>query len=107
MSLNLDISPQAEARFTEAAQQNGIDPSTFFEKMLNEYLPGLDKGSVTAVSAVISAKNTAAIAYLTKRIEEERTDNPEEVRQANAEIEELLNNLNKNRVESGERTLFP
>jgi hypothetical protein len=41
MSLHLDVSPQAEARFTAAAQQKGIDPATLLERMISDYLPPL------------------------------------------------------------------
>ncbi len=58
-------------------------------------------------SPVISEKNAAAIALLQSWIEEDHTDDPEERRIAAAEIAELCDNLNKNRVESGERPLFP
>ncbi len=55
----------------------------------------------------VTAKNAAAIAYLRQRIAEEATDDPEEIREADAEVNELIMNLNRNRVESGERPLFP
>ncbi len=105
MSLHLDISPQAEARFTAAARQKGIDPAAYFEKMLSDYLP-LVPADVQA-TPIISAKNAAAIAYLDRRLKEEATDDPEEIRKADAEVEELMQNLNRNRIESGERPLFP
>ena len=56
---------------------------------------------------VVSAKNAAAIAYLKQRIAEDATDDPEEIRQADAEVQELMENLNRNRIEAGERPLFP
>ena len=55
----------------------------------------------------VSAKNAAAIAYLKQRIAEEATNDPEEIRKANAEVNELMGNLNRNRIEAGERPLFP
>jgi len=55
----------------------------------------------------VSAKNAAAIAYLKQRMAEEVTDDPEEIRQSEANLAELLHNLNRNRIESGERPLFP
>lgn len=59
------------------------------------------------ILAEISAKNAAAIAYLKQRIAEEATDDPEEIRKADAEVQELMENLNRNRIESGEKPLFP
>ena len=55
----------------------------------------------------VSAKNAAAIAYLKRRIAEEATDDPEEIRKADAEVQELMENLNRNRIEAGERPLLP
>lgn len=55
----------------------------------------------------VSAKNAAAIAYLKQRIAEDATDDPEEIRKADAEAQELMENLNRNRIEAGERPLFP
>ncbi len=55
----------------------------------------------------VSAKNAAAIAYLKQRISEEATDDPEDIRAADAEVNELMENLNRNRIEAGERPLFP
>jgi hypothetical protein len=58
------------------------------------------------VKPQVSAKN-AAIAYLKQRIAEDATDNPKEIRQADAEVQELMENLSRNRIEAGERPLLP
>ena len=55
----------------------------------------------------ISSKNAAAVAQLRAWAQEEATDDPEEIRLAQANLDELMYNLNKNRIESGERPLFP
>jgi hypothetical protein len=54
----------------------------------------------------LDAENAAAIAYLQERLQNAPTD-PDRIRQAEAELEELHQNLNKNRIEAGERPLFP
>jgi hypothetical protein len=56
--------------------------------------------------AALDAENAAAIAYLQERLQNAPTD-PDRIRQAEAELEELHQNLNKNRIEAGERPLFP
>jgi hypothetical protein len=38
MSLHLNVSPQAEALFTTAAQRRGIEPARLFEEMVADYL---------------------------------------------------------------------
>jgi hypothetical protein len=51
-------------------------------------------------------QNAAAIAYLQERLEHPLTA-PEEIQQAETELAELHRNLNRNRLEAGERPLFP
>lgn len=65
-----------------------IDPDAILEVQVYEPDP-----------VKVSAKNAAAIAYLNQRIAEEATDDPEEIRKANAEVQELMENLNRNRIE--------
>lgn len=54
----------------------------------------------------LGTENAAAITYLQERLKEALTD-PEVIRQAEADLEELHRNLNRNRVEADERPLFP
>jgi len=55
----------------------------------------------------ISPKNAAAIAQLQAWAQEDATDDPEEIQEAEADLSEFIQNLNRNRIESGERPLFP
>ena len=54
----------------------------------------------------VSVKNASAIALLNQWLAEDATDDPEEIRRADAEVNELMENLDKNRIEAGERSLF-
>jgi len=101
MNLHLDVSPQTEARLTAAARQRGIDVASLIEKLAVDYLPpaNIPQGSADEESA-------AVIAMLEGFLTESPTD-PEEQRQAEIEFEEFKQNLNANRVEAGERPLFP
>ena len=54
----------------------------------------------------VPAKNAAAIALLNRWIAEDATDDPEEIRKADADRNEFLQNLNRNRIESGKTPLF-
>ncbi len=96
----LDFSPTEEARISTLARQTGLAPSEYVKKLVYEHLP-------PESAPKVSAKNAAAIAYLKQRIAEDATDDPEEIRKADAEVQELLENLNRNRIESGERPFFP
>ena len=59
-----------------------------------------------APSPVIDEKTASLILYLQERLKNAPTD-PELIRQAEDELAELHQNLNKNRIEAGERPLFP
>jgi len=107
MQINIDFSPQISAQLTQAARMRGMDPAKVLESLVAEYLPPIVDPSVNGAAPIVSAKNAAAIAYLDRRLKEEATDDPEEIRKADAELEELMENLNRNRIESGERPLFP
>ena len=52
-------------------------------------------------------QRAAAIALLQSWLENERTDDPEEIRKAEEELEEFKRNMNANRAATGERLLFP
>jgi len=55
----------------------------------------------------IDEENAAAIAQIEAWKKEEASDDPDEIRRAEADLNELILNLNRNRIESGERPLFP
>lgn len=102
--ITLDLTPTEEAQISAIARQTGLPPADYVKKLVKENLPPVSAGPE---APQISAKNAAAIAQLQAWKEEEFTDDPEELRQADADLNELLQNLNKNRIESGERPLFP
>ena len=99
----LDLSPTEEARISTVARQTGLAPAEYVKKLVQEHLPTVSP----APALVIDEENAAAIAYLKRRIAEEATDDPEEIRKADAEVQEFMENLNRNRIEAGERPLFP
>ncbi len=102
--ITLDLTPTEEAEIFTVARQTGLAPADYVKKLVKENMPPVPVGPE---APRISAKNAAAIAQLQAWKEEEFTDDPEELRQADADMEELQHNLNKNRIESGERPLFP
>lgn len=100
MNLNIDISPQEEARFTALARQQGLDAATLARKLVTGILT-----PVANVAPIIDDENAAAIALLDSWIAAAPTD-PDEIRIAEEERNEFIRNLNKNRIESGEKPLF-
>jgi hypothetical protein len=96
------LSPQDVARFRAFAIQRGTDPAALAKQLLTESLPPAQSAGSTT-----DDENAAAIAMLNSWLADDATDDPEELRQAEADLNELLQNLNKNRTDSGERPLFP
>jgi len=99
----LDLTPTEEARISTIARQIGLAPSEYVKKLVTEHLPPI----LTDAIPVIDEENAAAIAQIQAWMQEEYTDDPEEIHKAEAEVKELMHNLSRNRIESGERPLFP
>lgn len=101
--LTIEFSPTEEAQIAALARQTGLAPAEYAKKLVQENLPSAQ----IETEAEASQRRAAAIAQLQAWKEEDFTDDPEEIRQAEADFKELLHNLNQNRIESGERPLFP
>lgn len=94
--ITLDLTPTEEAEFTTIARQTGLAPADYLKKLVKEQLP-LEQDS--------EEKRAAAVALMKTWIAALPTD-PEEIRRGDAERNEFLQNLNRNRIDSGERPLF-
>lgn len=70
---------------------------------MKEHLPSV----TTPFPPAIDEENTAAIAQIQAWSREEATEDPQEIRKAEADLRELLFSLNRNRIDSGEHPLFP
>lgn len=97
MSLHLDVSPQAEERFADLARQRGVDQSTLFETMLTVFDKAAQKIESTPK---FTAANDPLIARLEAQIAAAPTD-PDEIRDAEEDMNELMRNLNANRSSIG------
>jgi antitoxin (DNA-binding transcriptional repressor) of toxin-antitoxin stability system len=64
------------------------------------------QGKPVARLVKIESENSPATTLLNSWLAAAPTD-PEEIREAEADRNEFLQNLNRNRIESGERPLFP
>lgn len=94
--ITLDLTPTEEAEITTIARQTGLAPADYLKRLVKEQLPPEQDSE---------EKRAAAIALLESWIAALPTD-PEEIRQGDAERNEFLQNLNRNRIDSGERPLF-
>jgi len=106
MILTISFTPQEEAWLTAQAVQQGLPPAALIKKMVDERMPDADEG-LAKPAVEINDKSKAAIALLQSWMEEDATDDPEEIRQAEEELEELKRDLNANRAATGERLVFP
>lgn len=100
--ISLDLTPTEEAQIFTVARQTGLAPAEYVKKVLKEHLPLVP----TDAAPAIDEENAAAIALLQSWLAAAPTD-PEEIRQGEADLDEFMKNLNRNRIESGERPLFP
>lgn len=98
----LDLTPTEEARISTVARQTGLAPAEYVKKLVQEHLPPLPTEAIPPTDE----ENAATIALLKSWLAAAPTD-PEEIRQAEADLDEFMQNLNRNRLESGERPLFP
>ena len=103
MTLSIDFTPAQEARLAAVARHQGLAPQDVVRKLVIEHLPELSQPAEPG----IDAENAAAIAMLQSWLEEDATDDPEEIRKATEEFEKFKRNMNANRVATGERLFFP
>ena len=103
MSLHLDVNPQIEARFNALARQRGVDQNTLFETMLTVFDKVANKVDIVPK---FTAANDPLIARLEAQIASAPTD-PDDIREAEEDMNELMRNLNANRRATGERIPFP
>lgn len=89
----LDLPPTEEARIATVARQTGLAPAEYVKKLVQEHLPPVP----TNIGPARDEKNDAAIALLESWLAAAPTD-PEEIRQAEADLNEFMDNLNKNRI---------
>jgi len=96
MTLHIDFGPKVETKLLAIARQNGIASSEVVKKIVTGDLPRL------VPENEVSGRNAAAIMLLRSWRNEDATDNPDEIRQAEEELAEFKRNINTNRAESGD-----
>jgi hypothetical protein len=95
MTLTIPLTREEEARLRAAAQKEGIDPAEFVRQLVMAHLPPAQD------------ENAASIALLQSWLEEEATDDPDEVRQAQEALDAFKQAVNAERERAGARRLYP
>jgi len=99
MTLTIDLSPAEEEQLASLAHERGIAPEQLVKSLVTEVLP--------ATRPERTPENDPTLALLRKWAEEDATDDPEELRQAEQDLLEFKRNMNRWRKEAGARLLFP
>src|SRR5437879_658168 len=101
MSLVIDLAPEVESRLEKEAARNGAKPAEYAGRLIERSLPaGQEVGHHTS----LTEKQKAAIALLQSWIDEDATDDPEEIRIAEEEWAAFKRQMNENRA--GEEPLY-
>ena len=108
-TLNLELSPQASARLSALAQQKGVDLQTLVSTLVEDYLPPVGPPSLNKrlPTHTVDPENDASIALLQSWLDEDYTDDPDEIKQAEAELLEFRRNVNLPRKEAAARLIYP
>jgi len=104
MTLHIEFAPQTEAWINAEAQHRSLLPVDLVRRVIEER--AANSAPANHPPPVVDAGNIAAIAYLDRKLKEDATDDPEEIRKADEELDELRRNLNANRAASGKRLVF-
>lgn len=95
MTLTITLTQEEEVRLRAAAQKEGIDPADLVRKLVTAHLPPAHD------------ENAASIALLQSWLEEDATDDPGEVQQAQEELEVFKQAINAERERAGARRIYP
>jgi hypothetical protein len=95
MTLTINLTSTEEQQLRAAAQQEGIAPTELARKLVIEHLrPATDE-------------NAESIALLQSWLEEDATDDPDEIQQAEAELEAFKQAINAERERAGAQRIYP
>ena len=105
MTLTIEFTPEQEARLLAAAHEQQLEPEEFIQQWV-EHLPLLPVANPTVIHSV-DPENDASIALLQSWLAEDATDDPDEIREAEEDLEKFKRNMNAPRKIAGARLHFP
>jgi hypothetical protein len=94
MTVTIDLSPEEATRLNAEARRRGLETEEAAKRLIVERLPSEQPGAAT-------------LALLKQWEEEDATDDPEELRAAEEDLEQFKRAMNATRTANGERILFP
>lgn len=100
----VEVMPGMLLALPEAAQQLPLHPGDKVEIQLNIPLSDTEE---TEKPVLVDPKAAASIALLQSWLAEDATDDPDELRQAQEDLDEFKRNMNAPRKEAGARLLYP
>ena len=95
MTLTIILTSEEEIRLRVAAQKEGVDPAELVHQLVRAHLPPTPD------------ENAASIALLQSWLAEDTTDNPDDIQQAQAELEAFKQAINAERERAGARCIYP
>ena len=112
MELELELSPEEVAQLQSLATQHGMPLVDYVRNLVLDSLHEPETESVyrqqsQEIGDMEASRQLKAQELLKSWLDEANKASADEVDRANRETEELLQNLNANRVAAGERPLFP
>lgn len=100
MRLTIELTPGQGHQLFEVAETEGLDPATLAQKLLIAQLPE------APLASAVDGKRQAAIDMLRSWANEDATEDPNEIREAEEELAEFKRAMNANRAATGERPVF-
>ncbi len=98
MTLTIELTPEQEAQLANAARRKGVEPAELVRELVVEHLPSISHAQ---------EEQDPTIALLQSWLDEDATDDPEEIRRAQEELDAFKQALNAERERAGARRIYP
>ena len=105
--MSLDLNPTLEAEIRQRAAAEGVTTSQLIDRLLHSSSVKQESAAPKSEIHSVDPANDASIALLQAWLEEDVTDDPEEVRKAEEELADFKRNMNLPRKEAGARIHYP
>ncbi len=92
--MSLQVNPRLESEIQNRAMSKGVSPEQLLEYLLHPFTQKPQKPTLTML-------------LMRSWLEEDATDDPEEIREAEESLQEFKRNMNQPRKEANARLLYP